>query len=181
MMPDRDRTPRELSAENRAALIKGVRAQARRDGARELIPKRAGAEPARASFSQERVWFLSQLAPDSPAYNVPVGLLIDGSLDALALRQGLIEMVNRHEALRTTFPALDGVPFQAVAPDAMLDVPVVDLSELPNAARRPAAAHVAAVEARRPFGLAVGPLIRATLMRLSDSSHALVLVMHHII
>ena len=68
------------------------------------------------SFSQERLWFLDQLAPGSPVYNICEGLRLNGSLDVPELEQSLREIVRRHETLRTNFRAIDGEPFQIIAP-----------------------------------------------------------------
>ncbi len=133
------------------------------------------------SFAQQRLWFLDQLAPGSAVYNLPSPLSLEGELDRRALRDVLTEVVRRHEALRTTFPSVDGEPLQAVAPAGPFPLPVVDLAGLPEPVRTAAAAALAASEAARPFDLASGPLFRATLLRLGRERHVLLLTMHHIV
>jgi aspartate racemase len=137
--------------------------------------------PAPLSYAQERLWFLDQLEPGSPTYNVPAALQLEGALDAEALVGSLNEIVARHEALRTAFPSVDGQPVQRVATAMGLHVPVVDLSGLPESEREGRARRLAEEEARRPFDLARGPLLRAKLLRLDEEKHLLLLTMHHIV
>src|SRR5918992_881644 len=68
------------------------------------------------SFAQERLWFLDHLEGPSAVYNIPAGLHLRGSLDVVALKCSLGEIVRRHEVLRTTFPTVEGVPVQVIAP-----------------------------------------------------------------
>ena len=134
------------------------------------------------SYAQQRLWFLDQLEPGSPFYNLPVELQIEGPLALDALRRALQEIVHRHEVLRTTFPAVHGEPVQHVHPSGQEHaLPVIDLSALAPPEREAEARHLAAGEARRPFDLAKGPLLRTTLLRLDERRHALVMNMHHII
>src|SRR5260370_32869837 len=88
-----------------------------------------------ASFAQQRLWFLDQLLPNTPAYNVPIALRLSGALELTALEQSLNEIVRRHEALRTTFLNQEGSPVQVIAPTLALSLPVVDLQELPPGER----------------------------------------------
>ena len=145
------------------------------------IPRRPETDQSPLSFAQERMWFLDQLEPGNPAYNRPVFLRLIGRLRAAALEESLNEIVRRHEALRTSFPAVEGRPFQSVAPTLTISIPVVDLSNLTEAEGKEEARGLATEEARRPFDLARGPLLRAALLRLSEEEHLLLLVMHHIV
>ena len=133
------------------------------------------------SFSQQRLWFLDQLEPESFAYNLSGALRLAGSLDIAALGWVLDEMVRRHEPLRTTFADGENGPSQVVAPPAPFPLPVVDLATLSPVARDAEAAQIAAAEAKRLFDLRRGPLLRMTLLRLAEREHALVTVMHHIV
>jgi amino acid adenylation domain-containing protein len=133
------------------------------------------------SFAQERLWFLDQLNPGSPSYNIPEAYRLVGPLKLAALEQSLNEIVRRHESLRTTFAWGDEHPVQIIAPELNLSLPVVDLSSLPEAEREVAVEHLAAEEARRPFDLARGPLLRTTVLRLSEEEHVVLLTIHHII
>jgi amino acid adenylation domain-containing protein len=134
-----------------------------------------------ASFAQQRLWFLDQLEPNSPVYNMPVAVRLTGDLDLDALRRVLHEVVRRHEVLRTTFAAVDGLPRQVIAPVLEIDLPLLDLSQQPAEERERQAMHLLDQEARRPFDLARGPLIRAMLLRLEAREHLVLVTMHHII
>ena len=133
------------------------------------------------SFAQQRLWFLDQLEPGNPAYNIPAAMRLRGALNVAALEQGLNEVVQRHEVLRTTFSLVEGQPVQVIAPTLTLTLPVVDLRNLPGTQREAEALWLATEEARRPFDLARGPLLRATLLRLDEEDHVLLLTMHHIV
>ncbi|HKV11774.1 MAG TPA: non-ribosomal peptide synthase/polyketide synthase, partial [Thermoanaerobaculia bacterium] len=128
------------------------------------------------SFAQERLWFLEQLHPGSAAYNVPAAVRLTGALDPAVLAACFGEIVRRHATLRSTFPAVDGEPVLQVAPATGVDLPVLDLTALPEEARR-----LTAAEAAAPFDLAAGPLLRTTLLRLGRDEHLLLLTLHHIV
>jgi amino acid adenylation domain-containing protein len=144
------------------------------------VPRVAGVEMP-LSYSQERLWFLGQLDPLSPAYNMPATVRLEGDLDIPALARSFDEVRRRHEVLRTTFPSADGRPVQEVAAPAHRPLPVVDLSGLPAEAIRPTMERLSLEEGRRPFDLARGPMLRTTLLRLGASEHALLVTMHHIV
>ena len=137
--------------------------------------------PLPLSFAQERLWFLDRLQPDSAFYSIPLALRLDGSLHAAALERALGEVVRRHESLRTTFAQDGHGPVQVVAPFAGFALPLVDLSALDPAERESEARRLAEEDAARPFDLAVGPLIRASLLRLGSDDHVLLLNLHHVI
>ncbi|MCY1042404.1 amino acid adenylation domain-containing protein, partial [Corallococcus sp. bb12-1] len=150
--------------------------------ARELpafVPVPRTDTPPPLSFAQQRMWFLDQLQPGSPAYNIPVALRIHGALDAAALERAFEALVHRHEALRTTIAQHEGVPVQHIHPPAPFHLPCTDLSGSTNPEAE--ARRLAAEEAARPFDLATGPLLRAHLLRLGESQHVLLLTLHHII
>jgi amino acid adenylation domain-containing protein len=133
------------------------------------------------SFSQERLWFLDQMDPGNPAYNMWGAIRLRGALNAAALERALSEIVRRHESLRTTFRMLDDGPAQLVWPHAGFRMPVIDRTAVPAAEREAEVRRLAGDEARRPFDLEAGPLFRATLVRLDASEHVLVLVLHHVV
>jgi amino acid adenylation domain-containing protein len=146
----------------------------------QITPRRPG-EPPPLSFAQERLWFMDQLAPGTPFYNIACPLRIRAPLNAPALERALNALVARHESLRTTFPAPGGQPMQAIAPVQRLVLATHNLRELSADAREAEAARLAAEEAQRPFDLAAGPLFRATLIELGHADHLLLLTMHHIV
>lgn len=131
------------------------------------------------SFAQQRLWFLDQLAPGNPFYNIPIVAPFSGSVEILT--QILNEVVRRHEALRTTFRAIEGQPVQVIAPSLKLDLPIIDLRQLPDGDRQAEANRLVEEEIQRPFDLASGPLVRAMLLQLDAFRYLFVLTMHHII
>jgi len=142
---------------------------------------RATGENPPLSFAQQRLWFLDQLDPGSPAYNIPLAERLRGEISAELLARAFAEVVRRHEALRITFAATDGQPAQVIAPADAPPLPVVDLSDLPNAEREGRARQIAEEEAFRPFDLETGPLLRLGLVRLGERDHLLLITMHHIV
>ncbi|HZI13407.1 MAG TPA: amino acid adenylation domain-containing protein, partial [Myxococcus sp.] len=140
---------------------------------------RNGALP--LSFAQQRLWFLDRLEPGSPFYNIPTAVRLDGALDVGALERSLQELVRRHESLRTTFGEEADLPVQHIHPEAPLPLTVVDLSHLPEEERAAGARQHAAEEAGKPFDLTRAPLMRTTLVRLSERSHVLLVTVHHIV
>jgi amino acid adenylation domain-containing protein/FkbM family methyltransferase len=145
-------------------------------------PWRPG-EPLPLSFAQERLWFLDRLHPGDSGYNVPAAVRLRGPLEPRRLASALGAIVARHAALRTTFGAAEGSAFQVVAPAtaAGLPLPAVDLAGLPTPAREAEARRLADAEARRPFDLGRGPLLRAALLRLGTGDHLALFTMHHIV
>ncbi|HVR95722.1 MAG TPA: non-ribosomal peptide synthase/polyketide synthase, partial [Thermoanaerobaculia bacterium] len=128
------------------------------------------------SFAQQRLWFLDQLEPGNPAYNIPLAVRLTGELPVDRLRGVFAEVVRRHESLRTTFASRDGRAVQVISPPRV-ELPVLDLSQVPESE----ALRLARDEARRPFDLQRGPLLRLALVRLSEKEHLLLLTMHHVV
>ncbi|MGH3663833.1 MAG: non-ribosomal peptide synthetase [Micromonosporaceae bacterium] len=124
---------------------------------------------------QRSLWFLHQLTPDSPAYNVPFAVRLRGELDVTALRAALQGLVARHESLRTRFASERGVPYQIIDPaPATWPLPVTD-----SDGRDPQ--EWTGAESRIPIDLVQGPVFRSSLLRVSPHEHVLLLVMHHIV
>ncbi|MFL6203566.1 MAG: condensation domain-containing protein, partial [Thermoanaerobaculia bacterium] len=149
-----------------------------------LVPQlvrlpRGGSLP--SSFAQQRLWFLDRLEPGSFAYNLAGAVRLEGALDAAALAGAIGGVVRRHEALRTVFVEEGGEPRQVVLEPAAFFLPVVDLGGLAEADRDAEALRIAAAEARRPYDLARGPLVRSALLRLDEREHVLLVGMHHIV
>jgi amino acid adenylation domain-containing protein len=172
-----------LSREQRAALFEQLRKRKERTEAPpERIPRRSpDLDPVPASYAQERLWFFDRLAPDGTAYNMPLALRIQGDVSPARLETVLGDLVRRHETLRTTFGERDGQPVQLIAPPGPWTLPLADLSALPPADQDAESRRLAREEADRPFDLQRGPVLRATLLRLGDDDHALLLTLHHIV
>src|SRR4026209_2478218 len=133
------------------------------------------------SFAQQRLWFLQQMNPQSPTYNMPLASRLLGKLNVNALEQALNEIVQRHEVLRTTFQMVDAQPMQVISPRAALLLPLLDLTHLPETTREAEAHRLPVQNLRQPFDLVNGPLVRAGLVRMNVEDHVLLLAMHHII
>jgi amino acid adenylation domain-containing protein len=133
------------------------------------------------SFAQERIWFLSQLDPESPFYNVHLAIRITGPLNLVALEQSFSEIVRRHEILRTTCSEIDGKPALTVVPALTLTLPLVDLRQLPKGRREAEVVHLATAEAREPINLSKGPLLRVKLLLLNRQENVLLLTTHHFV
>ena len=132
------------------------------------------------SYAQQRLWFLAQLDGASAAYHIPLALNLDGALDVAALRQALDSVFARHESVRTVFVAEHGQPHaELLAADSGLLLREHDLSQQPDV--EAARARLLVEERNRPFDLAAGPLIRASLIRLDEHRHVLALTLHHIV
>ncbi|MBB4635033.1 non-ribosomal peptide synthetase [Longimicrobium terrae] len=160
-----------------AEVIEGMR-RAARPAVPPVIPV-ARTGPLPLSFAQERLWFLDRLEPDSPLYNIPAALRLTGPLNAAALERALGEVVRRHEALRTVFAEVEGVAAQVITPFTSFSLATEDVSALEPAEREAAVRRLAAEDAARPFHLSRGPLFRASLVRMSEGEHVLLLAMHH--
>ena len=146
------------------------------------IPRRARGVPVPLSFTQQRLWFLDQLQPGSPVYNLPTAMRVRGKLDIEALRKTFTEIVRRHEVLRTTFRTIDGNPQQIVASATEeVSFPAVDLSESSVDARESEARRLMREEVIHPFDLSTGPLMRTLLIRLTDDEHVVIVTLHHTI
>ncbi len=171
-----DLSPAQLAALQ--ARLRALRGEAAVDTG---IQRRAGTAPVPLSFAQQRLWFVDRLEPESAAYNTPAALRLRGRLDRAVLARGLDELVRRHETLRTSFPLVDGEPVQAVAPAAPRPLPLVDLAGLPADAREHEMQRLVRAEARRPFDLEHGPLLRVTLLRLGAEEHVALFTVHHVI
>jgi len=138
-------------------------------------------QPVPLSYSQQRMWFLWQMEPDSPAYNVGGMARLRGVLDVGRFEAALQALIMRHETLRTTFPSLDGVARQKVAAQSSVRMSWQDFSGLTEAERQLRLQQLADQEAHSPFNLETGPLLRACLVKAGDQEHYLVLTLHHIV
>ena len=144
----------------------------RRDPAREDLP---------LSFSQQRLWLLDQWDPGNPGYNIFGVFRLEGQLDVRALAGSFNEILRRHEALRTSFPAKDGKPRQLISPPAPVPMPMVDLSGLEAPAAEAEGRRLGFEHGFQSFDLARGPLLRLALLRLGAGEHWMLLSFHHIV
>jgi amino acid adenylation domain-containing protein len=167
-----------VAGNRRQRLLASLLERAGLKTAADRIPRRSeGLDDLPLSSGQRRLWFLDRVAPGNPVYNVPTCFRIRGPLDLRAFRFALNEIVRRHEILRTTFAQRNGEPVQSIAAQQDVSVVVVDLSE----AGEPSFRDRAIGEARCPFDLERGPLIRIVLFRLGTDDHVVLITMHHII
>ncbi|HEX2191182.1 MAG TPA: amino acid adenylation domain-containing protein [Longimicrobiaceae bacterium] len=144
------------------------------------IPRRPDRERAPVSFAQQRLWFIDQLNPGDPSYNIPSPLRVEGPLDAASLERAIRELVRRQEGLRTTLRTDEaGNPVQVIAPELEFSLAVTDLEPFPAAEREAEAMRRVREEAARPFDLEAGPLFRAELLRLGPDDHVLLFTLHH--
>ncbi|MTJ10020.1 non-ribosomal peptide synthetase [Anabaena sp. UHCC 0204] len=132
-----------------------------------------------ASFGQKRLWFLDQLEPGSPFYNLPFAVRLQGNLNVSVLEQSFQAIIKRHEALRTALITVDEEPVQAIAPEITFTIPIVNLENLPESEREIQALKIATEEAQSPFILSEYPLMRVKLLRLHEQEHILLLTVHH--
>jgi hypothetical protein len=133
------------------------------------------------SFAQQRMWLMDQLEPNSAFYNLPAAVRIQGNLDVAALEESFNEIVRRHEVLRTTFGHVEGHPIQILSPAHNLTVERIDLRHLPEEERLESVEQLAAHQARLPFDLTQGPLLRVKLLKLKEQEHIVLLTLHHIV
>jgi len=133
------------------------------------------------SYGQQRLWFLDQIEPDSPLYNNFSAISFSGRINIEGIRYSLQKIISRHEILRTTFQEKAGKPVQIIHETMDLPLNYADLSDISGGTRQERVLQLAFEEARRPFDLKTGPLMRFTLLRLTDEEHVVFLTMHHII
>ncbi len=134
-----------------------------------------------ASYAQQRLWFLSQVGASSDAYHIPLGVELTGALDREALQWSLDRIIERHESLRTTFAAVDGVPRQRIAAPTPFALAHHDLSGLDASTQQTELQTLQTLESGAPFDLERGPLLRGRLIALDPQRHVLLLTMHHIV
>ncbi|HEU4324676.1 MAG TPA: condensation domain-containing protein, partial [Roseiflexaceae bacterium] len=159
-----------------AALVDSKRRRSS-DNAPLVAAGQGGVRP--LSFAQQRLWFLDQLQPGSPLYNIPALVRFSGRLDIEALRRSFETIVARHEVLRTTFALVDDQPVQVVAPELPLALELLDFRSLPADRRDAAIERATAEETNRPFDLRAGPLVRTALLQRDDEEFLLLVTMHH--
>ncbi|MFC6064418.1 non-ribosomal peptide synthetase [Streptomyces ochraceiscleroticus] len=166
-----------LSDSQRTSLVAHLR-KGRAD-APAITRRPDGIERIPLSYGQQQLWFIDQLAPGLPTYNIAGALWLTGPLDTDALGRAVDALVERHEVLRTRLVAVDGRPSQIIDPPTRRAPALRDLTGLPPHEREAALRRLSAEEAGRPFVLDTGPLFRTTLVRVAEDRHALLVVVHH--
>ena len=172
--------PEETRQDRRSALLKLLLEQELRTQNPPALVRCDRTRGLVLSYSQQRLWFLSQIEGASEAYHIPLRWRLDGHVDDAALKHALDRLVARHEALRTTFYTADEEVFQRVGPaDVGFSLRQEDLRGKPDAAQR--LAQELRQENADPFDLEQGPLIRGRLIRVGDAECVLLITMHHIV
>ncbi|WP_066383175.1 non-ribosomal peptide synthetase [Anabaena sp. CA = ATCC 33047] len=133
------------------------------------------------SFAQQRLWFFNQLEPNSGAYRIPVAFRLTGKLNVPALSESIQEIIRRHEILRTTFTVVNGEVVQVISQGESFSLPVLDLHKIEVNKQEQEMQNLALLEAQKPFDLVKDLPIRASLLKLSDTDHVVLLTMHHIV
>jgi amino acid adenylation domain-containing protein len=175
--------PARLSAAQRLLALPHQRREAlnallqRGQGARLPLRPRHLTREIQLSYGQQRLWFLHQSDPASPAYNIPAVVPLPGTLDAGVVRRALAEILRRHSVLRTVFRTTQDGPVQDILPVDGPDLRVVTVHGASDEERRQRLASLAADETKRPFDLASGPVLRSVLFRLADTDADAVLLM----
>ena len=173
---------REQIAARKADILSFLGAMATSDAGEVLSINRVSREhPLPLSFAQERLWFLTEYEPTSTAYGLFIANRLRGPLDVAALERSLVEIVNRHEVLRTTFQIQEGKPVQIIAAPGGFTLSMIDLAGWPSAEREAEAQRLLAQRCQLPFDLANRPLFDAVLLRLDAEIHLLLLRVHHVV
>ncbi|OKH53430.1 non-ribosomal peptide synthetase [Calothrix sp. HK-06] len=133
------------------------------------------------SFAQQRLWFLDQLVPNNPFYNVPFALRLTGTLDIAALEYTFQQIIRRHDALRTNFVLQQEQPIQVIVPELQTPLKFIDLRHLAKQERQTQAQQLITQEIQSPFNLSKGSLLRILLLQLDDTAYILLINLHHII
>ncbi|HEX2189135.1 MAG TPA: condensation domain-containing protein, partial [Longimicrobiaceae bacterium] len=162
-----------------ADFARGLETAARAEATAIAPVDRSG--PLALSFAQQRLWFLEQLGNLGSTYHMPMRLRLRGELDRGALARSLDRIVARHEALRTSFPTVDGEPVQHIAPVEESGLRLVEHDLRASADAEDELRRLVRDEASAPFDLAQGPLFRGRLVRMAADDHVLLLTMHHIV
>lgn len=147
----------------------------------DVISPRKNDRPIALSFAQQRLWFLDQLLPNTPLYNIFSALHFPTQVNHTVLHKSLQEIVRRQESLRTYFVLHEGKPIQVISEEVFVPLPIIDISHLDEQKSALELQRIVSREAQKPFQLSTGPLIRTSLVKLGDSDYFFLLAMHHII
>src|ERR1043166_4824191 len=157
--------------------LQSAKARAKSPSSIPRVPRSPGLP---LSFAQQRLWFLDQLIPGSPAYNIWEIVRLTGTLDRAALQWSLKEILNRHESLRTVFEDTDGQPAQNILTETEFRLEITDLRAVPEQEREAELKRLAIAESKKPFDLTRDVMMRAKLFQLTEDEHVLAITMHHI-
>ncbi|NRD59326.1 non-ribosomal peptide synthetase, partial [Corallococcus exiguus] len=180
-MSDINKRIAALSPEKQAQLLRQLRKKDTQSARPAITARPRTGDSAPLSFAQQRLWFLDRMEPGTPTYNMPAAVKLEGSLNVAALEQCFAELLRRHESLRTIFRDEEGHALQVISPPRPCPVALHDLTSLPEPTREQEALRLTREEQQKPFDLTRGPLLRATLLRLGEREHVLLLTMHHIV
>lgn len=163
-----------------AGLVQAVKEAQSSGTAVAHIEKRARGGGIPLSFTQEQLWFLDQLASGSPVYNVADYIVLNRTYNAAAMSKAVVELMCRHEVLRTAFTQNNGQPSQVVCAPIALALPELDLSDLREPERHQKWQKITHDEVRKTFDLSKAPLLRGTVVHFGRDEHRLLLIVHHI-
>ncbi len=163
-----------------ALVVDGAKLQAKGVKAPEMVPVPRD-QNLPLSFAQQRLWFLDQLEPNSPFYNLPETYTISGPLEVEVLEQAINAIIERHETLRTTFHKQEGEPVQTIHDSLKIKIRVTDISDLPEAEMEKQVQALVQREALTPISLDTLPLFSLSLIKTAPDKHVIVLILHHII
>ncbi len=169
-----------LSVVKRALLELRLKNKGSEVASKTIIPRRPVNTAIPLSYAQQRLWFLNQLEPESPVYNESNVVRLSGPLDGAALEKTLNQVLARHESLRTTIVAVNGMPSQIINDNRSIELPVIDLQALPIKERETESHRLLIERIRQPFDLSRDLMIRVSLLRLAEQEHILLVVKHHI-
>lgn len=170
----------QLSADKLALLEKMKRGEFAKTIVKDNITRYKGKGSIPLSFAQERLWFIDQLVPNSSAYNVPGAIKLSGHLNVVALEKSFLEIINRHDALRTTFQNIDGKPEQVISRNIEFKLPYEDLRLIKKDEQKEYIDNTM-IQCLQPFDLSKGPLMRAHLLQLDEEEYILLINFHHIV
>ncbi|TYS13036.1 hypothetical protein FZC78_22535 [Rossellomorea vietnamensis] len=135
------------------------------------------------SYSEESMWYLAHYESDSSSYNIPSGIHLKGNLNTKILTESVVELVSRHDNLRTIYPQKDGKPVAIVKPIENWDyiLPIIDLTDVEDSFKEKKVTSIFRDNTITPFDLEKGPLYRFLLIKIEENHHVLISIMHHII
>lgn len=180
-MSDLSKRIAELSPQKRELLIQQLNNKRQNVAQNQIQCQSRDSHSFPLSFAQQRLWFLDQLEPGNSSYNIPAIVRVEGQLNAIALEQSLNAIIQRHEILRTCFAIVDEQSVQIIVPELKLTLPVIDLRQLSETEREQTVQRLTTQEAQQSFDLRQAPLLRVSLLHLSESDYVVLFTMHHII